>query len=161
MAEVVLVRWPEEGQEGEQLAREGVAVLYLVNEQDVPPAPSTCLEDWVRLPGNDRDVQARVALLEMRARSHHVAPRIDEDNRMHFRGRVVTLPVGQARLVRVLVAHFGEVVDDDNLSVQVAEEQGLPAVPLQVQIAHLRQRVRDVGLTVRRIRGRGYQLESR
>ncbi len=62
MAEVVIVRWPEEGAEGARLAEEGVAVLYLVGANDDPPMPMTCLEDWVRLPGDDRDLHARAWL---------------------------------------------------------------------------------------------------
>ena len=60
MAEVMLVRWPEDGDEGLRLARSGAAMLYLVAEGAEPPALPTCLEDFVRIPGDERDLRARV-----------------------------------------------------------------------------------------------------
>ena len=69
MAEVVAIRWPEEHEEAAHLVSAGVAVLYLVRADDDPPIPSGCLEDWVRIPGDDRDLHARLAALELRGRN--------------------------------------------------------------------------------------------
>lgn len=55
------------------LRSSGVAVLYLIDGDDEPPTPTTCLEDWVRIPRDERDLRARVAALELRTLVH-VAP---------------------------------------------------------------------------------------
>lgn len=161
MSEVMLVRWPEDGQEGARLAAGGVAVLYLVETDADPPAPKTCIEDWVRVPGDDRDLSARVAALEMRLLAHNAPPRVDDDGRLHYRGRLVSLTAAEARLADALIARFGEVVPDDLLTV-VANEGAPPSgLSLRAQMAQLRSRVRDVGLAVQRSRHRGYRLSTR
>jgi DNA-binding response OmpR family regulator len=159
MAEVVLVRWPEDGDEGLRLATAGVAVLYLLDGDEDPPRPTTCMEDWVRLPGDDRDLSARVAALELRALSHQSTPRVDERGRLHYRGELVPLPEDEARLAGVLAAHFGTLVPDELL----AAEAGYRESPgsLRTPMTQLRSRLRLVGLAVRRIRRRGYVLQGR
>ena len=69
-------------------------MLYLVGADDDPPMPTTCLEDWVRLPGDDRDLHARVAVLELRAAAHDAPPRVDDHGRLHYRGRLLALLAG-------------------------------------------------------------------
>jgi hypothetical protein len=157
MAEVVLVRWPEDGPEGLRLASGGVAVLYLVAGDADPPRPTTCLEDWVRIPGDDRDLDARVAALELRAAAHQAPPRVDGQGRLHYRGELVALPEDEARLAAVLADRFGAAVPDALL----AAESGLTGRPLRNPMTQLRSRLRDINLAVDRIRGRGYMLRGR
>jgi DNA-binding response OmpR family regulator len=162
MAEVVLVRWPEDGADGVRLVGEGVAVLYLVGAQDDPPRPTTCIEDWVRVPGDDRDLEARLAVLEMRAAIHEGPPRLDARGCVHYRGRALALSPDTARWAEVLIERFGDVVTDRELSVAVLGD-ALPAstARLQRQMAHLRARLREIDLAVRRVRRRGYLLQPR
>jgi DNA-binding response OmpR family regulator len=160
MAEVVLIRWPDEGGDGRRLAVAGVAVLYLVDAPGDPPAPTTCLEDWVRIPGDDRDLSARVAALERRAAAHQAPPRVDDQGRLHYCGRRLTLSPAEARLVHPLIERFGEVVTDSELTPAVAN--GDPSSPsLRTQMAQLRAQLRPIDLLIRRIRRQGYMLQRR
>ena len=65
--DVVLVRWPEEDARLRQLRDTGSPRLLLLNGESAPPDSTDCLEDWIRLPADDRDVRARVAALASRA----------------------------------------------------------------------------------------------
>jgi hypothetical protein len=156
MPEVVLVRWPEEGTDGLMLAGRGTAVLYLVDAGGDPPVPTTCLEDWIRIPGDERDLRARVASLELRSLIHQGPPRIDETGHLHYLGRVATLADEEAQVASVLVSHFGQVVPDRELG--GGRSQGRP---LTSRVSGLRGRVRELGLDVRRVRRRGYVLQRR
>jgi DNA-binding response OmpR family regulator len=161
MGEVVLVRWPEEEGEGARLSGEGVAVLYLVDADQDPPQPRTCVEDWVRLPADDRDMSARVAALEARAAVHDAPPRVDDEHRLHYRGQLVTLEPAAARLADVLARRFDEAVSDGELTevtVRGADGESRPA--LRAQVAQLRARLRALGLGIRRVPHRGYRMHS-
>jgi hypothetical protein len=157
MSEVMLIRWPEEAEIGTGLARAGVAVLYLVSDHDDPPGPTTCLEDWIRIPGDDRDLRARVRALELRAMAHHAPPRVDEGGRLHYRGQVLVLSEHEARLARLLTDRFGDLVPDDVLQHPEGDHQS----PLRGQMAQLRSRLRALDLVLRRISNRGYVLQRR
>jgi hypothetical protein len=153
MAEVMLVRWPEDGADGERLARSGVAVLYVLDGDHDPPTPTTCLEDWVRVPGDERDLRARVAALEVRSLAHHAPPRVDGDGRLHYRGMILVLAADEVEPARVLTERFGAAVHDSDLARDGRD--------LRPTMTRLRARVRDIGLNLRRVRRQGYTLQSR
>jgi hypothetical protein len=155
MGEVVLVRWPEDGDDGTRLANAGVAVLYLIDGDDAPPTPTTCLEDWVRIPGDERDLRARVVALEVRSLSHRGPPRVDDDGRLHYVGKTIPLTADEADLARVLTTRFGELVPDDDFD-RTGDERSL-----RTRMTNLRARLRELELSVRRIHRRGYLLERR
>jgi DNA-binding response OmpR family regulator len=157
MAEVMVVRWPEDGDEGLRLTSLGAAVLYLVGADDDPPIPTSCLEDWIRIPGDDRDLRARVAALELRASNHYGLPRIDADGRLHYQGKVVALPLEEVPLARLLTERFGDLVPDAELT----SEAENASTPLRARMARLRGRLRAHDLTLRRIRRKGYVLQGR
>ncbi|HVT76901.1 MAG TPA: hypothetical protein VHD87_07705 [Acidimicrobiales bacterium] len=152
------MRWPEEAAAGAQLARSGTPVLYLVGPDDDPPEPETSLEDWVRLPGDERDVQARVAMLERRA-SHDSAPRLDEGDRLRYRGHVLAVSRDDARVLAVLIARFGDVVADAELHAVLRTDAESPS--LRGEMTRLRSQLRDIGLDVDRVLRRGYRLQRR
>jgi hypothetical protein len=154
MAEVMLVRWPEDGADGERLARNGVAVLYVLDGDHPPPAPTTCLEDWVRVPGDERDLRARVAALELRSLAHHAPPRVDGEGRLRYRGSILALAPGEVGPARVLTERFGDVVPDDDLASAGRDV-------LRLTMARLRSKVRDIGLNLRRVRRQGYMLQAK
>jgi DNA-binding response OmpR family regulator len=156
--DVVLVRWPDERDVGAQLASGGVPVLYLVRATDDPPRPESWLEDWVRLPAEDRDLDARVAVLERRAAEHSGPPTIDEAGRLHFRGDALDLTPSAIALTELLLAHRGAVVHDEDLAAALREIDG--ARPLRTEMTQLRSSLRRLGVAVPRVRGRGYQLSS-
>lgn len=157
MAEVVAVRWPEEREDAERLTAAGVAVLYIVRADDDPPIPTGCLEDWVRVPGDDRDLHARLAALELRAALHHAPPFVDDAGRLHYQGRVIPLASSEARLAVVLAARFGTVVSDEDLLDAVSDTSATPTGSLRVEIGRLRARIREVHLAIHRTH-HGYVL---
>jgi hypothetical protein len=152
MAEVVLVRWPED-RDASHLAREGVAVLYLLAGDCEPPAVSSCLEDWIRVPGDERDLRARVAALEARTAVHAASPYVDADGRLRYRGKVTVLRPDTIELARILTERFGDVVMDGELPAQSGSD-------LRSKVSDLRRQMRHVALTLRRVRRQGYRLEA-
>jgi DNA-binding response OmpR family regulator len=160
VAEVVAIRWPEEHEEAAHLVSAGVAVLYLVRAEDDPPIPSGCLEDWVRIPGDDRDFHARLAALELRATLHQAPPFVDDAGRLHHGGRIIPLTRQEARLAAALTAHVGDVVADNELLEALRNGTNPPTTTLRVEIGRLRTRLREVNLAIRRV-GAGYMLHVR
>jgi len=156
MADVILVRWPEEREDAARLVAAGAAVLYLVDLDAEPPVPTSCLEDWVRMPGDDRDLRGRVMALETRAVAHRMPPTVDGAGRLRYHGKLLPLSTDEASLARVLAARFGTVVPDIDLAAVLGDDAGL-----RNHMTHLRSRVRPVDLHVRRIRGQGYALQAR
>jgi DNA-binding response OmpR family regulator len=161
MAEVVMVRWPDERAKAARLADAGVALLYLVTGDDDPPPVTNCLADWVRIPGGERDLDARLAALEQRATAHQAPPFVDASGCLHYRGELVHLLPLEARLAAVLTDHFGEVVTDEALWDPDEVSSAEAGRSLRTDVTHLRTRLRPVGLSVHRVRGRGYRLQSR
>jgi DNA-binding response OmpR family regulator len=161
MAEVVMVRWPQERAKASRLADAGIALLYLVTGDDDPPPIASCLADWVRIPGDERDLDARLAALERRATAHQAPPHVDAAGCLHYRGAVVHLLPHEARLAAVLCDRFGEDVADEALRDEGEVTAGEAARTLRTEMTRLRTRLRPVGLSVHRIRGCGYRLQSR
>ena len=159
MAEVVALRWPEEAEDANRLVAAGIAVLYLVGPDDDPPVVRGCLEDWVRVPGDDRDTRARLAGLELRAQLHRIPPFVDDDDRLHHDGRVVLLSHTEAKIATALTTHLGLVVPDVEL-LTALEPSPTASASMRAEISHLRSRLRGLDLVVRRRRG-GYLLEHR
>src|SRR5687768_9253811 len=78
--DVVLVQWPAEAGRRERLAEAGVARLLLVDVGSDPPLVLDALEDWVRVPADDRDVRARMEALVARAAARRPPlPSLDAD----------------------------------------------------------------------------------
>ncbi len=67
MTEVVVLSWPQEEAEAARLGRLRIPRLLLVEAGCAPPVTEDVLEDWVRLPLDDRDVKVRLATLRRRA----------------------------------------------------------------------------------------------
>ena len=160
MADVVVVRWPEEREEAARLAESGAVLLYLVSADDDPPVPTNCLEDWVRVPGDERDLRARVAALEIRAAAHVGPPWVTDNGLLHYRGKSVHLSPVETQLAVALTEQFGAVVPDDVL-VGRASGADETSRTLRTEITHLRSRLRQLDLIIRRVPNRGYQLQSR
>jgi hypothetical protein len=107
--DVVLVRWPEENLHLGELRGAGTPRLLLVGPDASPPDSVDPLEDWIRLPAEDRDVRARVATLEARASNGAAVPEIDDDGLLRFRDRWVSLSPVERELAGALVERFGAV----------------------------------------------------
>jgi two-component system OmpR family response regulator len=159
MTDVVIVRWPEERAEVARLAATLVPRLLLVAAEADPPEPGDVLQDWVRLPGDDRDFRARISGLRLRAADLAAAPTLDRHGRMLYRGRWAQLSPIEERLAGALAESFEAVVSDGHLI-----ERGWPAGrasanALRVHLHRLRRRIDPLGLEVRVVRSEGWVLQ--
>ena len=156
--DVVLVRWPVEQQRRDLMAAAGQARLLLVEDGAEPPAGLDPLEDWVRVPASEVDVQVRMATLAARARSA-AAPQLDGDGVLRFGALWVSLPPVESRLTRAMLERFGAVVSRESLS-RAGWPDGAPGRnALDVHVLRLRRRLTPVRLAIRTVRSRGYLLE--
>jgi DNA-binding response OmpR family regulator len=158
--DVVLVRWPQDAETRERLLREGRPRLLLVETSSTPPLVEDPLEDWVRVPSADADVQARLHTLTLRSRSGHgQPPSLDDDGVIRHEGQWVSLPPVEARITRLLLDRFGAVVSRDALA-RAGWPDGAPGRnALDVHVLRLRRRLVGVRLAIRTVRSRGYLLE--
>lgn len=158
--DVVLVRWPEEDARLRQLRDTGSPRLLLLNGESEPPESADCLEDWIRLPADDRDVRARVARLSSRADTQQPAPQVDGDGLLRYRGRWVALSPVESALAITMVDRFGAVVGRDTLA-RRAWPDGTPTRnALDVHMLRLRRRIASLGVEVRTVRSRGYLMQA-
>ena len=157
--DVLLVQWPEEEPQRAAAAAAGVPRLLVVAENQPPPLVADDLEDWVRAPAAEADVEARVRTVLARARAkRRVVPTLTDDV-LSFCGRSVTLAPLDARLVEALIQRYGAVA-----SRQAMFAAGWPGETpnrnvLDVHLLRLRRRIAPLGLTVKTVRARGYLLE--
>ena len=158
--DVVLLRWPSESERRERLSESGVARLLLVEPGEPLPPVVDELEDWVRVPADEVEVQARVSTLTARARAGvSSVPTLDGDGVVRMGDAWTSLPPVEARLLEALLGRFGSVVSRGSLA-----ESGWPdGAPgrnaLDVHMLRLRRRLGPLGLAIRTIRSRGYLLE--
>jgi DNA-binding winged helix-turn-helix (wHTH) protein len=160
--DVVLVRWPGEGDRLTQLRQEGRPRLLLVDSDTPPPLTGDALEDWIRVPAREVDVRARIAVLSMRAGmgGGSTEPVLDEDGVLRLRGQWVSLPPVEARLTRSLLERYGSVVSRETLT-SAGWPGGAPGRnALDVHVLRLRRRLDPLGLAIRTVRSRGYLLED-
>ena len=160
--DIVVLRWPSEQKSRERLSAEGRPRLLLVAPESDPPDGRDCLEDWVRLPADDRDVAARLRALEVRATRHQQQPATDERGRLTFQGEWVALSPIEERLVGVLAGHFGEVVSREELLAAGWEDGENPSdAALRVHLTRLRKEIAPLGLEIATVRGFGHVLQER
>jgi hypothetical protein len=152
---VELVRWPAEEYRRAELRDSGSPRILLV-ERDVP-APMTVdpMEDWIRLPADELDLQARVETLSRRISTK---PELDRDGVLRHGTGWAALPPIEARLTEMLLARFDKVVGR-----AILLHHGWPGEEpnrnvLDVHVLRLRRRIEPLGLTIRTIRKRGYVL---
>jgi DNA-binding winged helix-turn-helix (wHTH) protein len=159
--EVVLVRWPEEADRRERLQHDGRARLLMVDAGVPPPTVTDCLEDWVRVPTDERDVRARVDTLTSRVEAHQSrVPELDVDGVLRYDGAWVGLPPVEARLMESLIARYGAVVSRDQLARNGWPDGAPGRNALDVHVLRLRRRIAPLGLAIKTVRSRGYLLEA-
>jgi len=159
VVDVVLLRWPLEHDRRDELQRAGQPLLLLVEDGTAPPVAASDLEDWIRLPAHDGDLQARVEGLRARAARGLAAPELDLDGVLRLDGRWVSLPPVEGRLTAALLDRFGAVVSRDSLA-RAGWPDGAPGRnALDVHMLRLRRRVAPLALAIRTVRSRGYLLE--
>ena len=158
--DVVLVRWPEEDARLRQLRETGSPRLLLLDGESEPPQSADCLEDWIRLPADDRDVRARLARLASRSQTQQPAPQVDGDGLLRYRGRWVALSPVESSLAITLVDRFGAVVGRDTLARRAWPEGTPTRNALDVHMLRLRRRIAPLGVEVRTVRSRGYLMQA-
>lgn len=160
MFDVAVVRWPTGQQDRERLAREGRPRLLLVEAAAEPPSVSDPLEDWIRVPAAETDVDARRSTLMARAYAVSSSPpSLDTDGVLRQGEAWVSLPPVEARLTQALLQRFGAVVPREVLA-GAGWPLGAPGRnALDVHVLRLRRRLAPVGLVIRTVRSRGYLLE--
>jgi DNA-binding response OmpR family regulator len=158
--QVALLRWPDEEPRRVELRGARSARLLLVAPEAPAPVVADPLEDWIRLPADDRDLQARIDGLTLRSQVRRPGlPCLDDDGLLRLGDGWVALPPIEARLVAALVERFGAVVGREAL-LRAGWPQGVPnRNVLDVHILRLRRRLEEVGLSIRTVRSRGYLLE--
>ena len=113
--EVMLVRWPEEQDNIDRLRTRGIPRLLLVAPDATPPTDSDCIQDWIRLPADDADIQVRAVVLAQRAANHSTTVNVTDDGRVTYRGRWVGLSPLEQSLLRTLADSIGDVVSYETL----------------------------------------------
>ena len=158
--DIVVLRWPAEQANRERLAAERRPRLLLVAPDADPPDGRDCLEDWVRLPADDRDVAARLRALEVRAARHQQQPETDERGRLRFNGDWVALSPIEERLVGALSARFGEVVSRTELLTAGWPDENPSDAALRVHLTRLRKEIAPLGLEIATVRGFGHVMQE-
>jgi hypothetical protein len=158
LVDVAIAKWPEEAARVVQLARGHVPRLLLVRPDASPPVATDVLEDWVRMPCEERDLRARVVGLQRKAIEFAPPPVVGPDGRFSYIGAVTYLPAIQKRLAVVLVDRFEAVVSEAILIEHGWE--GLPrsSATLRSQLIRLRHRANMLGLQLGAVRGQGWIL---
>ncbi len=152
---VELLHWPKEKGRRDQLHQANQPRLLLVDPEAEPPLTVDPAEDWVRLPANHRDVQARVESLRLRLEAE---PMLD-DGVLRTAAGWVALPELEARLMAVLLERFGRVADRQSILTAGWPGEAPNRNVLDVHLHRLRRRIEPIDLQIRTIRKRGYVLE--
>ncbi len=158
--DVQLVRWPTERAVVEELRARGEPRLLLLDDGIDAPVSPDCLEDWIRLPASDADLEARRRAVAVRATEHAVRPTLDEAGVLRFRSQWIGLSPVERDLASALVDKFGAVVGRTVLSDRAWPDGSPSRNALDVHMLRLRRRAGRVGLEVRTIRSRGYLLQA-
>lgn len=158
---VAILRWPAEAHQREVLLAGGRPCLWILDEWELPPAPGP-LEDWVRLPIDERDLHARVQRLAGRtSESSGLDPgevHVDASGRLVHRGQRILVPPMEARILNRLAETPQQVVTRSELAELAWGDQARTARALDSRIHVLRTRVAAVGLAIHTIRGHGFLL---
>jgi DNA-binding response OmpR family regulator len=161
MDEVAVVAWPEHSDRLGALRAAGAARLLLVGPDVAPPVVVDPLEDWVRLPADDVELEARLETLRARRGPGGDAPAVDGDGLLHYRDHWVALSPVERGLAAALTERFGAVVGRDTLSRRAWPGQNPTRNALDVHILRFRRRVAPLQLELRTVRARGYLLQER
>lgn len=156
---VALVRWPESDDVRQSLAASRHPRLLLVAAHAQPPDIDDELEDWVREPAPEAEITARSATLRRRAGHDVEAPQLDDDGLLRLGSRWVAIPDAMIPVVRTLVRQPNQLVRDRQLISAYADGGGSTTPgAIKGMLGRLDERVRAVGLRLRRVKSRGVVL---
>jgi DNA-binding response OmpR family regulator len=129
----------------------------LVSPASGPPACTSCLEDWARLPVADDELRARLDSLAEHQRAH-AQPSVDEFGVLRQSGSIAFLSPREQAIAEILIANFGAVVRDETFALHVFGESDVRRETLRTHTSRLRKRIAPLGLTVSCIRNVGYMM---
>ena len=156
---VRLLRWPADDHARAELADAGTPRILLVAPDAAPPEEWDDLEDWVRLPLDPDELQGRARTLRRRARATE-RPWFDDDGLLRVGDQWLDLPPGPRAVVEVLLSHFGQVVDADELSkAYLATGGSARESARKTMIVRVRHRLGELGLELHNVRDSGYLLD--
>lgn len=160
LMDVALVRWPEDEGKRRELKSSNRPRLLLVDAKAPAPVSGDPLEDWIRLPADDRDLRARLDALTLRSGGGaEVFPELDGDGLLHLGDQWVALPPIEQRLAASLIDKPSAVVSRDALSRAGWPGEVATRNALDVHMLRLRRRIEPLGLSIRTVRSRGYVLD--
>jgi len=155
-----LVRWPDDEAKRRELKSVGRPRLLLVDEDAPAPVSGDPLEDWIRLPADDRDLRARLDALTLRTGPlTDRLPVIDDDGLLRTGDEWVSLPPIEHRLASALLARPSAVVSREVLARVGWPSEATTRNALDVHMLRLRRRIEPLGLSIRTVRSRGYVLD--
>lgn len=162
MVEVSTLNWPDDEERRRRLKEEGTPRLLLLDGDQSPPEVLDPLEDWIRLPAGEADRRARLETLRSRAQGKRPPeiPTIDANGVVRTSNGWVAVPPVEARIARLLIDHYGEVVSRDDLGSAAWPEGPVQRNALDVRILRLRRRIAAIELAIRTVRSKGYLLET-
>jgi DNA-binding response OmpR family regulator len=157
---VAVLRWPEEGELRSALRARRLPRLLLVAKGVTPPTDTDPLEDWASTAAEAAEVEARLAALEARATAASAeAPTIGDDDVIRYAGRWRALGATEARIARLLVEHAGSLVARTTIESEAWHGNPVRANTTDRQLHRLRGHLRELGLELHTIRGKGYVLD--
>jgi DNA-binding response OmpR family regulator len=164
-APIALLRWPAEAARRAELSDERRPRLLLLDADASPPVTWDVFEDWVRMPADPAEIEARIATLMRRLPAERPVPLLDDDGVLRVGARWVALPPVEARLVAALLARPEAVVSRERL-LDAGWPTGQPAGSTNGQILDgriklLRRRLVEVDLEIHTVRGVGFVLTSK
>lgn len=154
---VELVRWPSEARRRDELAAACIPRLLLVSADAAPPRELLGVEDWIRVPADERDLFVRIARLDARHRLDTAPRPVLDELVLRNEDRSVVLSPLEAAIVQPLLEQFGELVLRDAI-IAAAWGDGIER-SLSSHIRDLRVRLATVDLQLLTIRSRGFVLE--
>lgn len=150
-------RWPDDGRP----TSSGHPVLYLVPAGIEPPR-CALLDDWLRLPLDLEELNARSdRLLARAAEVGATLVRVDDGGALHVGDVIVILSEQESRLMRALTERQGQLVLREELHRAVWPD-GEPndARALDNRIKSLRLRLKGLPVQIHTVRGWGLLLET-
>lgn len=155
-------RWPEDAADIEELARRRVPRLLFVEPDSAPPTSVDCEEEWIRLPAEPADIEARRDGLARRVAFHQAGPRVDRHGRLHVGGQWIYVESSiEQRILRLVAEPMGEVRSHAELLEAGWAGRVASMTALRVHVARLNRQLETLGLRVRSLRGEGYVLVDR
>jgi hypothetical protein len=146
-----VLQWPRDTDRAAKLVSLGIPCLWFVQDAgDVPPI-RTGSEGWLPRSASDAEIQQRLdALCRCAAAERAAAPLVLEDTGwLHIGPHGVELTPPDPSLAAVLMARFGEAVDDALLTAALGRTpSGRQHCSLDGQLRHLDLEVNALGLEV-------------